>query len=147
MGIFPRGNTPIGTLVLNTISLNIFAVLALTKGTEASNGPLSKGGGPGRGLGIHDGRGGDADCGPSSGTGAPAGGINLHYLSYCCWGILCRQCLMPDCECQDKGLVGQQGAEVKGGLKRYPNWDPRSEYYQSIMTDVTYETFSEEERE
>ena len=54
---------------------------------------------------------------------------------------------MPTCECQDKGLVGQEQPEVARGLKRYPNWDPRSEYYQSITGDVSYEAFAEEERE
>lgn len=39
---------------------------------------------------------------------------------------------MPICECQNSGLVGQEKAQVEGGLakKRYPNWDPRSDYYQ-----------------
>lgn len=75
--------------------------------------------------------------------------INLLYLVPFWPRSCCRKYLLPDCKCLASRSISQNKAQVEGGLakRKYPNWDPRSEYYQSIMGDVTYEALAEEDRE
>ncbi len=65
--------------------------------------------------------------------GGFSGGINLVELSRCWPRHWCRNCLDAKCKCVGSKVVSREGgaARTESGIKRYPNWDPRSEYYKN----------------
>ncbi len=69
-------------------------------------------------------------------------GINLEYIGWVWRRNRCPGCLLLLCSCLESKKLSNSPREegmVNTALPQYPNWDRRSDYYQSMASDTSYE--------